>query len=139
MASSFTLPSLQYPFLIKSQFLGQIHLPIHLHRSSPTIPTTHSTIGSSPCANFDLFKIMEGRGLCNGEEGLQQELKRNISEQSTPPPATAAKDQENPSSPPVLPCSVVPEKAFEKELFGLTGGFPGGEKGLQQFIEKNLA
>ncbi|PWA52440.1 hypothetical protein CTI12_AA454940 [Artemisia annua] len=26
---------------------------------------------------------------------------------------------------------------FDKELLGLTGGFPGGEKGLQDFIEKN--
>ncbi|KAL0331089.1 UNVERIFIED_CONTAM: NAD(P)H-quinone oxidoreductase subunit S, chloroplastic [Sesamum angustifolium] len=29
------------------------------------------------------------------------------------------------------------EDAFEKELLGLTGGFPGGEKGLKKFIEQN--
>ena len=32
---------------------------------------------------------------------------------------------------------IVPEDGFEKELLGLTGGFPGGEKGLKSFIEKN--
>ena len=26
---------------------------------------------------------------------------------------------------------------FEKEMMGFTGGFPGGEKGLRLFIEKN--
>ncbi|XP_071695807.1 NAD(P)H-quinone oxidoreductase subunit S, chloroplastic-like [Rutidosis leptorrhynchoides] len=31
----------------------------------------------------------------------------------------------------------VPENGFNKELLGLTGGFPGGEKGLKEFIEKN--
>ncbi|PIM97629.1 hypothetical protein CDL12_29898 [Handroanthus impetiginosus] len=29
------------------------------------------------------------------------------------------------------------EDAFEKELSGLTGGFPGGEKGLEKFLEQN--
>ncbi|KAJ0981747.1 hypothetical protein J5N97_010002 [Dioscorea zingiberensis] len=31
----------------------------------------------------------------------------------------------------------VGEGAFEKELLGLTGGFPGGEKGLKRFIQEN--
>ncbi|CAI8607207.1 unnamed protein product [Vicia faba] len=31
----------------------------------------------------------------------------------------------------------VAEDGFEKELMGLTGGFPGGEKGLRKFIEEN--
>lgn len=30
-----------------------------------------------------------------------------------------------------------PEDAFGKELLGFTGGFPGGEKGLQKFIDEN--
>ncbi|KAB5538953.1 hypothetical protein DKX38_016486 [Salix brachista] len=35
-----------------------------------------------------------------------------------------------------LEISSVLEDGFEKELMGLTGGFPGGEKGLEKFIEK---
>lgn len=31
----------------------------------------------------------------------------------------------------------VPEDAIEKELMGLTVGFPGGEKGLKLFIKNN--
>ena len=75
---------------------------------------------------------MGGRGLCNGEEGIQQELKRNIEQDPSPP--DSVKDKEKP----VLAASdEIPEDSFEKELLGLTGGFPGGEKGLKQFIEKN--
>lgn len=84
-----------------------------------------------PRAKFNLYEILGGRGLCNGEEGLQQELKKNVSKeqspQETPPPSTEEK-------PGVLEIS---EDAFEKELLGLTGGFPGGEKGLKKFIEEN--
>lgn len=31
----------------------------------------------------------------------------------------------------------VPENTFEKELMGLTRGFPGGGKSLQTFIQRN--
>lgn len=31
----------------------------------------------------------------------------------------------------------VPDDGFEKELLGLTGGFPGGETGLKKFIREN--
>ncbi|XP_042404642.1 NAD(P)H-quinone oxidoreductase subunit S, chloroplastic-like [Zingiber officinale] len=44
------------------------------------------------------------------------------------------------ASPPALaPPSVVgvDEGAFEKELFGLTRGFPGSKKGLKDFIQRN--
>lgn len=74
---------------------------------------------------------MGGRGLCNGEEGLQQELKRNIEPAPSP---DSVKDEEKPA---LAAVDDVPEDGFDKELLGLTGGFPGGEKGLKQFLEKN--
>lgn len=77
---------------------------------------------------------MGGRGLCNGEQGLQQELKRNVEEQAS---STSDAKQEKSGSVPISTPDNVPENAFEKELMGLTGGFPGGEKGLITFIERN--
>ncbi|KAK9274875.1 hypothetical protein L1049_022129 [Liquidambar formosana] len=134
MASSFTLPSLQGPLLHKSHFLGQNHLSNRIHKSPLPIPKTPSTYYLKPCAKFNLSEILGGRGLCNGERGLQEELKKNIQEQ-TPP--VADKDQEKSASISISTSDSVPENAFEKELLGLTGGFPGGEKGLEKFIEKN--
>lgn len=128
MATSFNLPTLQGPLLHKSQFLGHTQFVnlTHTHKSSKQ--SSHQII--NPCAKFNLFEILGGRGLCNGEEGLQQELKKPPSEISLPPPpTTTTAGQED--------LVTLPESGFEKELLGLTGGFPGGEKGLREFIEKN--
>ena len=72
---------------------------------------------------------MGGRGLCNGEKGIEVELKRNIEETSS----LATTYDEN-SGNTAIP---VPEYAFEKEMMKLTGGFSDGEKGLEKFIEEN--
>ena len=72
---------------------------------------------------------MGGRGLCNGEKGIEVELKRNIEETSS----LTTIDEENSGSTAIS----VQEYAIEKEKMGLTGGFPGGEKGLKKFIEEN--
>ncbi|KDP25293.1 hypothetical protein JCGZ_20449 [Jatropha curcas] len=87
-----------------------------------------------PCAKFDLFEILGGRGLCNGEKGIQQELKKDI-ESSLSPSVSA--NEENSSTTEASVTGDVTENAFEKELMGLTGGFPGGEKGLKKFLEEN--
>jgi hypothetical protein len=79
---------------------------------------------------------MGGRGLCKGEEGLQKELKREVGfdDQNKPLPSEASdNDQENSTE----SVESVAEDGFDKELMGLTGGFPGGEKGLRKFIEEN--
>ncbi|KAL2236711.1 NAD(P)H-quinone oxidoreductase subunit S, chloroplastic [Sesamum indicum] len=128
MAASFHLQSLQGPILHKSQFLGQTNFT---QKSSLTIPKPPCK--NSPTAKFNLYEILGGRGLCNGEEGLQQELKKNVSKESSPPEAETPPPAPE-EKPAVLETS---EDAFEKELLGLTGGFPGGEKGLKKFIEQN--
>lgn len=90
------------------------------------------------CAKFDLLQLMGGRGLCNGERGIAQVLK---SKRPESPPTTLANkpvpSSTSPSSP--LPSSTIAdvENAFEKELLGLTGGFPGGEVGLNKFVQNN--
>ncbi|KAG2677043.1 hypothetical protein I3843_12G082000 [Carya illinoinensis] len=123
---------------LKSHFLGGNRFSHHhLHKPYFTIHKQPSTQHLTTCAKFDLFQIMGGRGLCNGEQGLQQELKRNIEEQaSAAAPAAKHEKSGNIDAISIMDHSV-PENAFEKELMGLTGGFPGGEKGLKTFIERN--
>lgn len=48
-----------------------------------------------------------------------------------PPPPPQQPSEEEAAAPKVS------EDGFEKELLGLTGGFPGGEKGLKKFIQEN--
>ncbi|KAL5816784.1 hypothetical protein ACOSQ3_025162 [Xanthoceras sorbifolium] len=132
MASSINLPTLQGP-LLKSHFLGQNNITYSPQKPFLATPR-RSTVHLKPCAKFDLFEILGGRGLCNGERGIQQELERNLTEEAS---QVADKEQENPASSETSTITTVPENAFDKELMGLTGGFPGGEKGLKQFIEKN--
>nr|AZQ19253.1 NADH dehydrogenase-like complex S [Populus tomentosa] len=125
MASSITLQST----LLRSNFLGQNNCFNHPHKPYSLIPKDHR-LKLKPCAKLDLFEILGGRGLCNGEKGVQQELERNIEEQAS---STAGREENSGS----LEKSSVPDDAFEKELMGLTGGFPGGEKGLKRFVEEN--
>ncbi|GFQ06312.1 hypothetical protein PHJA_002775200 [Phtheirospermum japonicum] len=130
MAASFHLQTLQSPLLHKSHFLGQTNFTNSTPKSIPTPPKLKNT----PTAKFNLYEILGGRGLCNGEERLQQELKKNVTKEieKTTPLSSSSSEEEKETD--LLEIS---ENGFEKELLGLTGGFPGGEKGLQKFIEKN--
>ncbi|XP_061340162.1 NAD(P)H-quinone oxidoreductase subunit S, chloroplastic [Gastrolobium bilobum] len=137
MSTFVALHSLQGS-LLRSQFLGQDSLTHLYPRSKPStihsIPTYNVV---QPCAKFDMVQILGGRGLCNGEEGLQQELKKQVGVDEKPPTsAESDKEQENLGGSTQSLESVV-EDGFDKELMGLTGGFPGGEKGLIKFIEEN--
>lgn len=132
--SSFVSLHTLHGSLLRSKFLGQeslTHLYPHSNRasifqSSPTYKTVRI------CAEFDLLQIMGGRGLCKGEEGLQKELKREIGFDDQNQPLTSEASNSSTQS-----FESVAEEGFEKELMGLTGGFPGGEKGLRKFIEEN--
>eukprot|EP00262_Sarcandra_glabra_P015995 TRINITY_DN5062_c1_g1_i1.p1 TRINITY_DN5062_c1_g1~~TRINITY_DN5062_c1_g1_i1.p1 ORF type:complete len:250 (-),score=71.20 TRINITY_DN5062_c1_g1_i1:234-917(-) len=119
--------SLIYTTLQSSVFFGHT-TSIHLY-NSPKKPI--STISLNPSAKFNLWELMGGRGLCKGEEGLQKELKKT---NEIPTNSTTEQQQQPGIS---SSSSSADENAFEKELLGLTGGFPGGEKGLQRFIEQN--
>jgi len=116
--------------LLKSQFLGQENLT-HLYPRKRVSNIHTKPVSTQPCAKFDLLQSLGGRGLCNGEEGLKQELKKQVgADENTPSAAASEKEQE-------ALLSVAAEDGFEKELMGLTGGFPGGEKGLKKFIQEN--
>ncbi|XP_055821698.1 NAD(P)H-quinone oxidoreductase subunit S, chloroplastic [Solanum dulcamara] len=133
-SSSFQLSSLQIhtPPLKKSNFLGQslnLNLSSSVHNKA-TIKSSSTSV--TPIAKFNLYEILGGRGLCNGEEGIEKELKKSVSEEQQVSSASSDDDnQENKES------GEFPEDGFEKEMMGFTGGFPGGEMGLQKFIEKN--
>ncbi|KAK7394817.1 hypothetical protein VNO78_15356 [Psophocarpus tetragonolobus] len=137
MATFPTLHGLQNP-LPRSQFLGQDHsLTHHFPLKQPPFmihhkaaPTHHEVL--KPYAKFNILEMMGGRGLCNGEKGLEKELKRQVVVEDLPPPPSGKEEQEDEGG-----AVKVPEDGFEKEMMGLTGGFPGGEKGLKNFIEKN--
>ncbi|KAK7374218.1 hypothetical protein VNO80_07645 [Phaseolus coccineus] len=140
MATVPTLHGLHNPFP-RSQFLGQEHPPTHhffLRQPPSTVhpkaPPTHEVL--KPQAKFNILEMMGGRGLCNGEKGIQKELKRPLIVVDQPPPsASSGKEQEDESGDEGK--GEVPVDGFDKEMMGLTGGFPGGEKGLKKFIEKN--
>lgn len=142
MASSITLPSFQGP-LLKSNFLGRSDLSNRAHKSSFTVHKQPSTHSLRPSAKFNLSEILGGRGLCNGEAGLLQELTRNVEEQKNveeeqvSAAVATETEEEKPGSSATAAIESVEEDGFDKELMGLTGGFPGGEKGLRKFIEKN--
>ncbi|OAY77172.1 NAD(P)H-quinone oxidoreductase subunit S, chloroplastic [Ananas comosus] len=120
-SSSIPLHSIQNPLLpLLRRSVTKPSPPLHL-LSRPRSPSLR------PSAKLRLSEIMGGRGLCNGEEGLLKELTR--------PAEAAAASAPPPPPPPPPPTQLQPsplgidDGAFEKELLGLTGGFPGGEKG----------
>ncbi|XP_039068162.1 NAD(P)H-quinone oxidoreductase subunit S, chloroplastic-like [Hibiscus syriacus] len=125
-SSSITLPTLQGS-VFRSQFLGKPPITHRPHNSS--FPVAKQPKRAAFYARFDLFEILGGRGLCNGEKGIEVELKRNVDDTSS----DVTTDVESSSSTPIS----VPDDGFEKEMMGLTGGFPGGERGLIKFIEEN--
>lgn len=125
MAAAMNLLSLH-----KSNFLGQTNLFIHTNKPFFSTQKLRSNHLLNTTAKLTISEILGGRGLCNGEEGLQQELKKTISQEPSPSPSILKIQEES-------RIENIPEDGFDKELLGLTGGFPGGEKGLQEFIAKN--
>uniref|UniRef100_A0A0F7GZA9 Chlororespiratory reduction31 n=1 Tax=Geranium phaeum TaxID=379952 RepID=A0A0F7GZA9_9ROSI len=130
MASSMTLPSLQ------GHFLGAKILPSNTQKPFFSVPKQRSRSYPTASAKFNLFEILGGRGLCNGEKGIEEELKKSIQNQETEPSSSASTETLQRSDSQELSVNV-PEEGFDKELMGLTGGFPGGEAGLMKFIEEN--
>lgn len=124
MAASVPIQTILNPFLNKSSFLRKTHL-----FQVPSSSSSHRAV-FTPHAKFELSELLGGRGLCNGEDGLNKELQRTIQQDPSSP------SQSQPTVASSSPLKIEDE-AFEKELLGLTGGFPGGEKGLNKFIEEN--
>lgn len=91
---------------------------------------------------FNLWQLLGGRGLAKGEEGLREELKRQIPSGGQSP-SLAGQEQNGEKMESNNPAGTIStnwigdDKTFEKELLGMTGGFPGGEKGLIKFLRDN--
>ncbi|BAF21033.1 NAD(P)H-quinone oxidoreductase subunit S, chloroplastic [Oryza sativa Japonica Group] len=110
-----------------ASFLRPPPLPHHHHPRIVRLPP--------PSATFRVADLLGGRGLCNGEVGIRKEL---ASDSPAAPPSTTTSSDEPAESPPPPPAaSGVDPDAFDKEMMGLTGGFPGGEVGLKDFVAKN--
>ncbi|XP_020589994.1 NAD(P)H-quinone oxidoreductase subunit S, chloroplastic [Phalaenopsis equestris] len=118
------------PLLQNNSFLFR-KAPSILHHSFRSGNYTVIT----PSAKFNLYEMMGGRGLCNGEQGLRMELEKSAIRETESLPHN--QDAVSVETTLLSPSNPVDELSFDKELMGLTGGFPGGEKGLQSFIEKN--
>uniref|UniRef100_A0A0F7GYA2 Chlororespiratory reduction31 n=1 Tax=Cypripedium formosanum TaxID=53042 RepID=A0A0F7GYA2_9ASPA len=116
---------IQFP-TIRNPFLHNRSSSFLLRKSTSTLHPPPRTTLLTPSAKFNLSEILGGRGLCNGEQGLQNELNRSVTKEPEPPSLT-------PTPPPLSSA----DEGFEKEMLGLTGGFPGGERGLRRFIEEN--
>jgi len=101
----------------------------------PKALPTHEVL--KPQAKFNIWEMMGGRGLCYGEKGVQEELKRQVLAVDQPPLSASSSGKEQEDEGGDEGSGEVPVDGFEKEMMGLTGGFPGGEKGLKKFIEKN--
>jgi len=91
---------------------------------------------------FNLWQLLGGRGLAGGEEGLSEELKRQIpsggqSSSSAGQEQGGEKLELNNPGGKISANWIGDDKTFEKELQGMTGGFPGGEKGLIKFLRDN--
>ncbi|CAN6987119.1 unnamed protein product [Brassica rapa subsp. trilocularis] len=126
--SSITIPTIR-----GTKFLGQTHLFSTPNRSVFPPPKQLSNAHQvKAMGKFNLWEVMGGRGLCNGEKGIEKELQRNIEEETSKTENQTKKESDDNSL-----SFQVPEDGFEKEMMGLTGGFPGGEKGLKTFIEQN--
>ncbi|KAJ4806993.1 Chlororespiratory reduction31 [Rhynchospora pubera] len=98
--------------------------------SPPLHPLRFRRANIAPLAKFNVSELLGGRGLCNGEEGVQKEISKPKTKPASVDPESELKSEESGS------LGVDPD-GFEKEMMGFTGGFPGGEKGLKLFIEKN--
>lgn len=106
-----------------SSFLRPPPLPHHPH------PRLHFR---PPSASFRVSEILGGRGLCNGEVGVRKELTSGSSASTTTSSPAPSPSPSTESPPPAVDLD-----AFDKEMMGLTGGFPGGEVGLKDFVAKN--
>lgn len=85
----------------------------------------------------DFWQLLGGRGLRGGEQGLKDEKTVQVLKEA----ASSLKARKKSNGAAGKATGAVGEEeevgGFNKELAGLTGGFPGGEKGLKEFVAKN--
>lgn len=90
---------------------------------------------SSRAEGFDLWEVLGGRGLKGGEDGLRAEKAEKIFEEARKNLPKEGKKKGSVAG--NIGAAEGLPGTFDKELGGLTGGFPGGENGLRQFLQSN--
>eukprot|EP00245_Coleochaete_scutata_P006490 TRINITY_DN20954_c0_g1_i1.p1 TRINITY_DN20954_c0_g1~~TRINITY_DN20954_c0_g1_i1.p1 ORF type:complete len:289 (+),score=66.65 TRINITY_DN20954_c0_g1_i1:62-868(+) len=85
----------------------------------------------------DLWEMFQKKSLAGEEVFKTEEGKQKLFAGEAKPKAAAKKKGNGAATGPAIDGLVGGEDAFEKELSGLTGGFPGGEKGLGAFLKSN--
>ncbi|KAJ7517293.1 hypothetical protein O6H91_21G017300 [Diphasiastrum complanatum] len=142
MESSLFYPSLSQPHLhARPRPRPRPHKRVHrslffLGCGRPLFPSCRTTRSlkelrpSSGCRaeTVDLWQLLGGRGLAGGEQSLRSEQWQTSMQSSS-----VQKDESCGLGTNATPINLA-VGSFEKELQGLTGGFPGGEKGLMQFL-----
>ena len=132
-----------------------------LHQSLPPSSSAASSKSFNPrfqirSEGSDLWQqLLGGRGLPGGENYLKDESKRKtLIDRMTEGEGRSGvkkplklKSKEEEEEEEVMKVKgnnegemkLLGDNGFEKEMMGLTGGFPGGETGLRKFIEENPA
>eukprot|EP00249_Psilotum_nudum_P010426 c22534_g1_i1 orf=471-1232(-) len=88
----------------------------------------------------DFSQLLGGRGWPGGEEGVKLLEGQNILILGE---SASAVDRDKPSpdreegEEPDASDAYIDLGSFDKEMMGLTGGFPGGEKGVMKFVSEN--
>eukprot|EP00271_Cylindrocystis_brebissonii_P001038 TRINITY_DN11285_c1_g3_i1.p1 TRINITY_DN11285_c1_g3~~TRINITY_DN11285_c1_g3_i1.p1 ORF type:complete len:226 (-),score=37.19 TRINITY_DN11285_c1_g3_i1:938-1615(-) len=125
------LCSLQLAALSQSAFTGQSLLPVTIPRGSSGLSRRSGPLPIAPQAKgFDLGFLLGGRGLEGGEKSTNTvEGKKLLFKDEVKEKVKKVKEK-------LTDLDGQEIGAFEKELLGLTGGFPGGEKGITEFIKK---
>eukprot|EP00897_Mesotaenium_endlicherianum_P010834 jgi/Mesen1/977/ME000012S00528 len=102
-----------------------------LSQSVPQHTRRQQSVGGARAAGFDISKLLGGRGLGAGEQSLRTpEGQKSLFPDTRPKEEAAKKEKLQDLDPNEMP------SGFDKELNGLTGGFPGGEVGLKTFVKK---
>lgn len=121
------------PLALESSFFGS-NLSVQ-----PKSISSNSSGGPSRVTiraeGFDFWQILGGRGLQGGEDGLKQDKAAKLL-QDAKKNLVVEKKEKGSVEGNVAAAEGLPG-TFNKELGGWTGGFPGGEKGLRQFVQTN--
>ncbi|CAI5502574.1 unnamed protein product [Closterium sp. Naga37s-1] len=114
---------LQSRSMSSSSFYGS-----RLHAKPSSLPAQRNA-GGAVSVRADMWKKLGGRGLIREDILKSDKANEVLWNQPVRPAKDTTKEK--------LPIDKELVEGFDKELDGLTGGFPGGEKGLAKFLKNN--
>ncbi|CAI5959230.1 unnamed protein product [Closterium sp. NIES-65] len=114
---------LQSSSMSSSSFYGS-----RLHAKPSSLPAQRNA-AEAVTVRADMWKKLGGRGLIREDILKSDKANEVLWNQPARPGKDTTKEK--------LPIDKELVEGFDKELNGLTGGFPGGEKGLATFLKNN--